>query len=222
MKTIRKLKRRSSQSESEWQILDIGCGGGVAFEDLSNFGNVYGIEPDPHLSNAFPQYRDRIAQQPFDANFSPDGPFDLILMLDVLEHIEHDEDALIALRKILKPDGFAIITVPALMSLWSAHDEVNHHFRRYTAANLGTLLSSTGFRVHRLDYFFSWSLPLMYVRKLVAKKTDSAVQVPAKPINALFRSFTQFENLLRRFHVRFPLGSSLIAVISIDESFTAI
>ena len=223
LKAIRARRKRSKSVQIEankpWRILDIGCGGGVAFDDFSQFGEVYGIEPDEHLAHAIPKWEDRIEQRFFDADYAPEEPFDLVLMLDVLEHIEQDEDALLSLRKILRPDGFAIITVPALMSLWSAHDEVNHHFRRYTASNLKTLLTSTGFQVHRLHYFFSWSLPLLYFRKLIAKKKDNyAVTVPPKVINGLFSSLSNFENMMRRLHVQFPLGSSLFAIVSRSET----
>ncbi len=226
LRAIRELRKRSnpvaSQSETSWRILDIGCGGGVAFDDFSKFGEVYGIEPDAHLANAIPKWQDRIEQRFFDAEYTPEEPFDLVLMLDVLEHIEQDEDALISLKKILSPNGYAIITVPALMSLWSAHDEVNHHFRRYTASNLQTLLTSTGFQVHRLHYFFSWSLPLLYFRKLIAKKKDNyAVTVPPNVINGLFSTLSHFENMMRRFHVQFPLGSSLFAIVSNSETTPA-
>lgn len=216
MRAIRQL-RKSRRKEASWEILDIGCGGGVAFDDFSRFGEVSGIEPDPLLAHAIPKWEPQIQQCFFNTKYQPESPFDLVLMLDVLEHIEHDEDALIALNQILSPEGFAIITVPALMSLWSAHDEVNHHFRRYTAANLETLLRSTGFKVHRLHYFFTWSLPLMFLRKFLAKKQENySVKVPSWPMNGLFKSLSNFENLLRRFYIYLPIGSSLFAVVSRD------
>ena len=218
MRTIRKL-RKKGQKDRDWRILDIGCGGGVAFDDFSKYGEVYGIEPDEHLAHAIPKWKDRVEQRFFDSTYSPDEKFDLVLMLDVLEHIEFDEEALLALRKILSPKGRVIITVPALMSLWSAHDEVNHHFRRYSAANLETLLTSIGFKVHRLEYFFTWSLPLMYLRKILAREQEKySVEVPRWPLNDVFKSMTQFENLLRKFYIQFPLGSSLLAIVSVDES----
>ncbi len=223
LRSIRELRKRSKSVEpggdAPWRILDIGCGGGVAFDDFSKFGEVFGIEPDAHLAHAIPKWQDRIEQRFFDAEYTPEEPYDLVLMLDVLEHIEQDEDALLSLKKILRPNGHAIITVPALMSLWSAHDEVNHHYRRYTASNLQTLLTSTGFQVQQLHYFFSWSLPLLYFRKLIAKKKDNyAVTVPPKVINGLFSTLSHFENMMRRLHVQFPLGSSLFAVVKNCET----
>lgn len=218
MRTIRKLRKKGDKDKN-WRILDIGCGGGVAFDDLEKYGAVYGIEPNEHLAKAIPKWQDRIERRLFDATYQPDEKFDLVLMLDVLEHIELDEEALLALRKIVASSGRVIITVPALMSLWSAHDEVNQHFRRYTAANLETLLTSVGYKVHRLEYFFSWSLPLMYLRKALARKHENyAVTVPRWPLNSIFKSMTQFENLLRKFHIQFPLGSSLLAIVSVDDS----
>ena len=213
MRTIRKLHKQAQVKSNSFRILDIGCGGGVAFDDVSQFGDVYGIEPDPHLAVALPHWRDRIEWRLFDNDYVPQEPFNLVLMLDVLEHIQHDEDALLHLKNVLEPGGFAIITVPALEALWSAHDEVNLHYRRYTAANLKTLLTSCGFQVRKLHYYFSWSLPLMYLRKFFAQNTASyLVDVPRWPINGAFKTISNFENLLRRFQLSMPLGSSLFVI----------
>lgn len=216
---IKRLRQKNSQSDRPWRILDIGCGGGAGFQDYSQFGEVFGIEPDPELATALPEWSERIEQRCFDATYRPAEAFDLVLMLDVLEHLEHDEDALLAVQRVLRPGGFLLITVPALMSLWSVHDEMNQHFRRYTAANLRLLLQSTNYQIHKLHYFYSWSLPLMYLRKVLTKDQDGySVSIPPWPLNGLFRRLSNVENSLHRRRLHLPLGSSLIALVQTRDS----
>ncbi|MES2790669.1 MAG: class I SAM-dependent methyltransferase [Planctomycetota bacterium] len=198
------------------RILDIGCAGGVAFDDFSQFGEVHGIEPDSQLVDSTPRWRHRVEQTMFDAQYQPQQPFDVILMLDVLEHIEDDQAAASKLLGILKPGGYAILTVPALGWLWSVHDDINLHFRRYHRRPLQQLLTQTGFQVRQLKYLFGWSLPLVYLRTWLSPKNlqEYRVDVPSAPVNALFAGLTRGENSVSNaLHLSPPLGSSLLAVV---------
>lgn len=198
------------------RILDIGCAGGVAFEDFSRFGEVYGIEPNSHLVESTPQWRHRVEQVMFGPDFQPNQPFDVILMLDVLEHIEDDQAALAKLWGLLKPGGIAILTVPALRWLWSVHDDINLHYRRYHRQPLKSLLVQSGFQICRLKYLFGWSLPLVYLRKWLSPRDlkEYRVEVPSAPVNALFAGLTRGENWMSNvMGVSPPLGSSLLAVV---------
>ena len=103
-------------------ILDIGCGDGLFFDALENFGTPYGIEPDQNLLSDDSKWRPHIWSIPFDRKFDTDQRFNLILMLDVLEHIDDDVDALQRAVRFLKPGGIVLLTVPALGSLWTDHD----------------------------------------------------------------------------------------------------
>jgi SAM-dependent methyltransferase len=139
-------------------------------------------------------------------------------MLDVLEHIEDAAAALGSLWQLLKPGGHAILTVPALQSLWSVHDMVNRHHRRYDKMGLQRLIEDSGFAVRELRYFFIWPLGLMYLRKLILGTRQRpgksyTVRVPSAPLNTLFASLSRAEQRLMRFGVRWPLGSSLLAVV---------
>ena len=216
MRKVSSLVPRNSESSTRPQILDIGCCGGVMFDDLSNHGDVHGIEPDEGLVDAVPRWAGVVEQAFFGRDYESDRQYDLVLMLDVLEHIEDDVGALDSLRQLLVPGGAAIITVPALMSLWSAHDEANLHFRRYERPQLRRLLTSSGFNVRELHYFFGWPLPLMYARRLLAHSADDGyqVQVPPRPVNELFRALSTVERwLTSSTGVPAPLGSSLLAVV---------
>lgn len=198
------------------QLLDIGCAGGVAFDDFSRFVDVSGIEPDLQLINSTPRWRDQIQHGLFTPDYQPGKLYDVITMLDVLEHIEDDVGTLAHLFSLLKPGGHAIITVPALKWLWSIHDEINLHYRRYHRRPFQQLLQNTGFEVLKVRYLFGWSLGLMYLRTWVRPRQvqDYSVKVPIAPVNALFAGLTRCENTLADTIGMSPcVGSSLLAVV---------
>lgn len=204
------------QGATPRRLLDIGCAGGVAFDDWSRYGEVYGIEPDPQLIDSTPHWRERIQQQPFGPGHNFDEQYDVAFMLDVLEHLEDDHGSLLSLKSLLRPGGSAIITVPALMSLWSVHDEVNLHFRRYDWRGFQQKLSAAGFEIRKLEYLFGWSLPLVWLRKWLSPRelSEYRVNVPGRATNLLFGGLTRCENSLRHLTgLKLPAGSSLLAVV---------
>ncbi len=197
-------------------ILDIGCAGGVAFDDWSRYGDVYGIEPDENLISKTSSWHERVEHTLFDDAYRSPRAYDVVLMLDVLEHIEDDDAAMRKLYSILKPGGCAILTVPALPALWSVHDEVNLHFRRYTKRTLSEVVRRAGVEIRELRYLFFWSLGLVYARKWLSRgKPDAyAVSVPARPVNALMRSLSLCEAWLTdTLGIPVPCGSSLVTIL---------
>jgi SAM-dependent methyltransferase len=218
LRTVAQLCPEHAPSVQPRHIFDIGCAGGVSFDDLSRYGAVSGLEPDPTLVDACPQWRARIELTGFGPAYVPSRQYDLVLMLDVLEHLENDTAALHSLRHLLKPGAHAILTVPALQSLWSVHDVINRHYRRYDKTGLRRLLEDSGFTVRDLRYFFFWPLGLMYLRKLLFGTQQRpgksyTVTVPATPVNRLLIGLSRLEQRLMRFGLRWPLGSSLLAVV---------
>ena len=215
LRQVSQLLGGSEEPPASPLILDIGCCGGVTFDDLSRFGTVHGLEPDPLLVDNEPRWRHCIEQAAFGPEYRSPRRYDLILMLDVLEHIEDDAGAVANLYRMLAPGGYLLLTVPALHSLWSVHDEVNHHYRRYHRQELDQLMLSRGFEIVRSRYLFSWSLGLVYLRKWLSPRrtTQYRVRVPMAPINALCHGLTAFEERLVQFTgLRSPAGSSLMVV----------
>jgi SAM-dependent methyltransferase len=216
MSLLGKLLPPSSADKPRPQLLDIGCCGGIAFDDFARFGDIYGIEPDPDLAVSLPGWRERIEATPFESGYQCSRQYDMALMLDVLEHIADDEGAAAAVARLLRPGGHLLLTVPALPALWSAHDDANHHYRRYRRGALGRLLRRQGFEVVELRYLFGWSLGLVYLRRWLAgrKSQEYQVRIPAAPVNTVMRWFTVVEEKLVRLLGRgVPLGSSLLAVV---------
>ena len=202
------------------RILDVGCGDGLFFDVLEHYGAVDGLEPDSSLI-LNDVTRDRIKTDRLDANYQPAKRYDLIVMLDVLEHIEDDGAALRALRRGLTADGRLLMTVPANPQLWSRHDEVNQHHRRYTKQTLRETLKRGGFQVLDLHPFFAWTVAPMLLRKWLAPARGDAseysVTIPIEPINSLLAAVSRCEQLLTA-RLGCPFGSSLFALAKLDES----
>src|SRR2546423_111989 len=86
-------------------LLDVGCGGGVYFDDYQRFGQIHGLEPDAMLATSLPRWRDFIEMTGFEGGYQSTRRYDLVLMLDVLEHIADDGAALANAARLLKPGG---------------------------------------------------------------------------------------------------------------------
>ena len=142
------------------QLLDAGCGSGRELQDLSDYGSVHGVELDPDAA-AYAASRGlgevkvgRLEELPWDSD-----AFDLITCLDVLEHVPEDTLALNELRRVSKPGGWLLATVPAYPALWSLHDRANHHYRRYSRGSLREAAGATGWEVRRMTAFNAILLP---------------------------------------------------------------
>lgn len=211
---LEELARRRTARGGRLRLLDVGCCGGVAFDDWSRFGEVWGIEPDRKLAASTPKWTHRVTHTSLEAFEAPEEPFDLVVLLDVLEHIEDDRAALRRLAGLLAPGGALLATVPALPILWSAHDEANDHFRRYRRGELGRRLEDAGLVPERLHFFFGWIVALLLVRRVLPRgRRPYRVRVPPAPVNAFFERCCRVENwLIRTAGLVPPIGSSLIAV----------
>lgn len=116
-----------------------------------------------------------------------DGEQDVLVAMDVIEHIEDDLGALTEWLAVLRPGGRVFLTVPALPSLWSYHDEILQHKRRYTRKTLARLTEAAGLERLRSNYAFAHVVPAAYlVRKLASKKKEQELEAtdlaPASPI----------------------------------------
>lgn len=199
------------------KLLEAGCGTGGNLALLRKFGALDAFEFDAD-SRATAQAKSGMeipfGALPDDLPFA-DRRYDLIVLLDVLEHIEQDEASLAALADMLEPDGRILITVPAMPWLWSKHDEVHHHFRRYTRRSLRAVAERAGYRVIETSYFNFFLFPLAVAKRTLDKITgsDSADdEIPGAALNRLFYGvFRQERHLVGR--VPLPWGLSVYAIL---------
>jgi SAM-dependent methyltransferase len=212
------LIRRYAEPPADARILEIGCGTGHNLEMLKMFGDVDGLELDEEARTIAEQRLGRSvmsAPLPELAGVS-DRAYDLIAALDVIEHIDDDSAALTAIAAKLKPGGKFVMTVPAHGWMWSAHDVVNHHKRRYSKSSLKRLVEGSPLKLDKLGYFNSLLFPLAVAERLSSKlrgKDDADVKLPPRPLNAALEAVFRAE---RHLVGRLPLppGLSLFAVAS--------
>lgn len=200
------------------RLLEIGCGTGHNLPMLSRFGNVDAVEIDEEARRVASQ---RLGREVYSAPLPTlegieAGKYDLVALLDVLEHVEADVDALKSIVKRLRPGGRILVTVPAFPFLWSAHDVVNHHYRRYTRASLTKVLGDAGLTLSMLSWFNSILFPCVATARLWGKmlhKDDSDDALPAPPVNRMLRRVFGIE---RHLIGRIPMtpGVSLMAIVS--------
>jgi 2-polyprenyl-3-methyl-5-hydroxy-6-metoxy-1,4-benzoquinol methylase len=217
---VLQLLRKQFGSRSDLQILDIGCGDGLFFDSLEEFGEVEGIEAASDLIAPQGIHRTRIHVGQFDESFRPRKRYSLILMLDVLEHLDHPEAALRHAGALLELGGVLLITVPAFRLLWTNHDILNQHRTRFTKAGLRNLLERGRLRVLDGRYFFAW----LFAAKLCTRAIEGVVRskpvvprVPAPWLNNLLWRFSRAENSLA-LHLSFPFGSSLLVLATPKSS----
>jgi SAM-dependent methyltransferase len=199
----------------EASILEIGCGTGGNFEVLSKYGELSAVDIDATaLRYASERTLADVRQGalPDEMPFGDDR-FDLVVLLDVLEHVDEDQAALHRVRKLMRPGGCLMLTVPAFPFLWSAHDEVHEHKRRYTRGDLVQQVGAAGIRVTRASYFNSWLFPLVAAVRLggrvVAHNAVADLSVPPNALNwALTKVMASERHTMSRFS--HPVGVSLL------------
>lgn len=210
--------RREVKPPKHARILEIGCGTGHNFGMLGEFGTVEGIELDaPARAIAGKRLGRPVADAALPALPGiEDGAYDLIALLDVLEHVEGDQAALTSIAKKLKPDGRVIVTVPANRWMWSAHDTVHHHHRRYNRATLRSVIGSAGLKADLLTHFNTLLFPLAAGFRVFGQITGRESADDAQPPDPLNSIFTEVFALERHLAGRVPLpfGVSLLAVLS--------
>lgn len=202
------------------RILDAGCGSGRNMLELARYGAVSGVEVSPDSVRVARErgvgevVQGSISEMPF-----ADASFDVAVCLDVIEHLEDDHAALAELRRVVAPGGALIVTVPAYPWLWSSHDTINQHQRRYTRASLLHAASGAGWRTERVTYFNSLLLPVAIAMRALERvrpgesHTSPDLWIPPAPLNRLLEQPLHLEAAIigHNGHA-LPAGLSLLAV----------
>ena len=216
-RVLAEVVRRIVRPPAGARILELGCGTGHNLAMLGQFGSVEASELDDHARALATRRLGRAVEQAAlpDLGMFPADSYDMVALLDVLEHVVDDKGSLAAIMTRLKPGGALLLTVPANPWMWSAHDVAHHHHRRYRKAEIAALAREAGFTIELLSPFNSLLFPLIAAARAIGKLRghDSADDaMPAKPVNAMLDRIFGFEApLIGR--LPFPYGVSLVAVL---------
>jgi SAM-dependent methyltransferase len=216
------LRERGDRGGGPPRILDIGCGAGATLRELARLGDACGLDTEPSAVEAAARRSGcdvRLGRLPESVPFE-EGAFDVVTLLDVLEHIEDDAASLATIERLLKPGGILLCTVPAYRFLWSEHDVANEHKRRYTRPGLRARIEGAGLRIRKLTYYNTFLFPPIAALRLARGQPGSAAaaaggrpdlgSVPA-PLNALLRGVFAAERHWLRVG-SFPFGVSVLAL----------
>jgi len=212
--------------KNDMRILDYGCGSGFIVgqlqargydacgTDISREAVEYGTSQG--IKNLYPT-------NGVEVDFS-DGSFDLILAMDVVEHINEDNLVIKEFERLLKPNGRLIITVPAYQWMWGVQDEVSHHFRRYSMSSMAKLLSFfPNLSVLRKTYFNTFLFPAVVLVRLTSKwfnikNRESDFDVSDNFLNPIFYLIFNTEIKILKFF-NYPFGVSILIILEKNDNY---
>ena len=212
------LIRRLAKPPKNAKILEIGCGTGHNLAMLGQFGRVDALELDEEARTvAEGRLGRKVMSTPLpEIQGVADHHYDLVGAFDVIEHIHDDRAALASIASKIKPGGKLVMTVPAHQWMWSAHDVVNHHKRRYSKRGLKALIQASPLKLESIGYFNSLLFPVAMAERMATKvrgKDEADLKLPPAPLNvALEQAFKAERHLIGRLPL--PPGLSLFAVAS--------
>ncbi len=212
LKTLERLGRNNSL------VLDIGCGTGSNLRCWESCGNVVGLDISAdaldfcRIKGNENLVRGDAVKLPFH-----DSAFDTVIALDILEHIERDEEALKEFFRVCRTGGHLVLTVPALMFLWGKHDVALHHKRRYAKKQLAVLLQANGFHLERMTFWnFALLLPAAVYRYLGNLRPPKEIRSDSLKVpglaNSILRGVLSVENSLILKGISLTWGITLFAV----------
>jgi SAM-dependent methyltransferase len=210
------LQRVHSEGVPKGTLYDLGCGVGANLPVLEKFGPTVGVDMSAEaIDFCRRRGRSNVAQ----ANLNllegiPDGSGSVVVLADVIEHLDDERPCLQAAYRTLAPGGVLLVTVPAYMFLWGPADELNHHKRRYTASRLRRVIEPA-FRIEHLTYFNTLLFGLVAAGRfgeiLFKRGGDDTAKLPPDALNqALATVFGLEAGIVPK--RRLPFGVSLLCV----------
>lgn len=214
---VHDIIRKHSKSMANLSIADIGCGTGALTKELEQYGSCVGIDMSQDAID-FCSSRGVTALRLGSAEHTgiTEGSLDIVVCLDVLEHLDNDMLGIEEMRRILKPDGIGIIFVPAFMFLWGVTDELGQHRRRYRLPEISNKFVRAGFTTLKQSYFNTLLFPLIALVRVSVRLLHISIKSEAETgtgaVNAILYQIFSFERMLLR-HMRFPFGVSIMLVV---------
>jgi len=203
-------------------ILELGCGVGGNFELLSKFGKVFAMDSEEVALEMATRNRMIEVEKGYLPHTIPFGSkkFDIILMLDVLEHIDDEISTLETIKSRLKDNGNILLTVPAYNFMWSRIDIDSKHKRRYIKYKLNELIRNTGFSIQYSTYFNTFLFPVIGMIRIINKlrgKNDSLdLKMPSSFTNLILTKIFSLERKVIP-KLSLPFGVSILTIASKDN-----
>ena len=175
-------------------ILDAGCGTGFAGRTLAECGAVIGLDASRFAFDESASAEINCLALIDKAPFS-DNTFDLVVAMDLIEHLDDDQTALNEMYRVCKDGGHLFITAPAYKRMWSAHDESLEHKRRYSLKEIICKIRKSGFEIEKSSHFVSTVFPAAFIYRMIRRKSSASSDLApvAKPINAVLASIMKVE-----------------------------
>ena len=206
------------------RLLDAGCGTGAMLKAVDGRAGAVGIDASA-VALGWCKRRGlggRVLRCEFTAPPFRDGTFDVVLLLDVLEHLDDDKEALQTAFRLLQTGGLVVVTVPAYPMLWSGEDYVSEHRRRYVRRDVQEMVVAAGFTVRQSSYFNAILFPVMAATILWRRffvpgdRVRSNVRPLPVAVNLILTAVFTLERSLLRW-MSFPCGGSILCVAEKKE-----
>lgn len=204
----------NKNKNKKMKVLSIGSSTGAEIEHISRFASVIGIDIDKHAVDYCKKRKLNVIYDDILSTNLPAESFDIIVAMDVLEHIKDDGNALGIICQLLKPNGKLLITVPACPFLWSKFDEIDHHphYRRYSYFSLKNLLEQhNNLKITFLSYYNFFLFPLMFIVRKIDFFVNTELSKPPAIINYFLTKIFSFERYFLKWSF-FPIGGSLMTI----------
>jgi len=206
---------------NDLKILNIGVATGATSVMLEQFGTVKSVEYD-EVCYEFVKENLKIDIEQgtiLDLQFA-ENTFDLVCAFDVVEHVENDQLAVNEMIRVCKSNGFVFVTVPAFMDLWSKHDEINYHFKRYTNKTLIPLFPTSQGSIYYFSYFNTLLFIPIYLVRFISNKFPTLFKRDGSGsdhsmfelgfLNKVLYAIFYAENTLLKRKIKLPFGVSLM------------
>jgi SAM-dependent methyltransferase len=217
--------RRTFAGRTDLKILNIGAATGYSSQLLQQFGTVTSVEFDEECYEftrdvvKIPIQQGSILELDFAEN-----TFDLVCAFDVIEHVEDDRLAVSEMRRVAKSGGILFVSVPAFMFLWSEHDVINHHLRRYTSKILKRLFAEHDAPIFHSYFNFWLFFPIaiirlfsrLFTKKHLAKPEDAQSDFDnfqnGSLVNGVLKNVFLSENQFLKRQIALPVGVSILSI----------
>jgi 2-polyprenyl-3-methyl-5-hydroxy-6-metoxy-1,4-benzoquinol methylase len=206
----------SSFETKDVKILDFGCGSGAALDVCKRLGFAQTLGLDVSDDCVESTKRRGIRAEKIGLEFPEvKEDFDFIICLDVLEHLQDDVNYLSKLKDMLKDNGSILVSVPAHQFLWSSHDDLNHHFRRYSRKSFMRLVSESQLKIVEIRYWNSLLFPLFVFSRILNRISRSSASnefnVPPKFLSEIL-FFILKQEVMHKFFGHL-VGLSIVATL---------